>query len=149
MGVRNYPDIPRVYIDMDGVTADFEEMANALKEPPETVKKMAGVYASLKPFPGALESIPQIEGRYYQVFFLTKIPSSNPYAATEKLLWMRKHLPQFSDRVIITPDKGCVGTTRDYLIDDHPEWANACNFAGKIIHFKGDWTEVLSHLNIT
>lgn len=148
MGIRHYPDLPRIYIDMDGVTADFERMAGQMNLVPATLKRVAGAYANLEPFPGALEAICKIEGGSYLVFFLTKIPSSNPYAATEKLLWMRQHLPEFADRVIITPDKGCVGTSRDYLIDDHPEWANANNFPGTIIHFKGDWIETLKLLNI-
>lgn len=35
----------------------------------------------------------------------------------------------------MSPDKGCVGTKQDFLIDDHPEWANAHNFAGQVIKF--------------
>jgi 5'(3')-deoxyribonucleotidase len=77
----------------------------------------------------------------------TKIPSKNPYAAAEKLIWMSKHLHILHDRVIITPDKGCIGTKRDYLIDDHPEWANAHNFEGTILKFTKTfgWPQILEY----
>ena len=68
---------------------------------------------------------------------LTKIPSENPYAASEKIVWLKRHLPILEDLIIITPDKGCIGTSRDTLVDDFPEWANAHNFPGQIIQFGG------------
>jgi 5'(3')-deoxyribonucleotidase len=58
---------------------------------------------------------------------LSKIPAENPHSATEKMLWVREHFPYLGDKIILTPDKGCVGSQRDFLIDDHPEWANANN----------------------
>lgn len=68
---------------------------------------------------------------------MTKIPSENPYAASEKLMWMHHHLPEIEDHIIITPDKGCVGSSKDFLVDDFPEWANAHNFPGTVIQFGG------------
>jgi hypothetical protein len=50
------------------------------------------------------------------------------------------------DHIIVSPDKGAVGTARDFLIDDHPEWANAHNFSGTPIHFKNNWSEVCAQL---
>lgn len=147
MSVRIYPDVPRVYFDQDGVLADFEKGMAALGVPPSVFKRIAGGYINLDPVPGAQEAVRRISGSYL-IFVLTKIPSSNPYAATEKLLWLQKHFgTEFEDRVIITPDKGAVGTPRDFLIDDFPHWANANNFPGTILHFKGDWTPILTALD--
>lgn len=138
MGIRNYPDGPRIYIDMDGVVADFEQMMNDLMLDAHRLKLMPGTYMNLKPIIGAISGINQLLDQGYNIFLLTKIPSKNPYAAAEKLMWVRKHLPRLEDHVIITPDKGCVGRKQDFLVDDHPEWANAHNFPGSIIHFGVD-----------
>lgn len=144
MAERHYPDIPRVYFDMDGVLADFERSAHEHSMDPAHFKRVAGAYLDLPVVPGALEALGSIERAGFLVFVLTKIPASNPYAATEKLLWARRHLPALEDRIIITPDKGAVGRSRDFLIDDHPEWANARNFPGTLLHFSGDWAPILS-----
>ena len=61
------------------------------------------------------------------------------------MLWLNKHLPILEDHIIVTPDKGCIGTKRDFLIDDHPEWANAHKFPGKIIKFGGEHNDRFYH----
>lgn len=143
MGIRHYPDKVRVYVDMDGVLADFERAAHAHAMEPSHFKRVAGAFLDLEPIPGAIEAVATLESAGFLVFALTKIPRSNPHAATEKLLWARRHFPSLDDRIIITPDKGAVGTARDFLVDDHPEWANAIHFPGTLIVFQGDWEQVL------
>lgn len=142
MGVRNYRDVPRVYIDMDGPSAHFERAFLAAGMDPKTFKTQRGVYQKLQVVEGLLDAIEEFEARGLEVFFLTKIPAANPYAATEKLLWVQELLPRLVDRVIISSDKGAVGTERDFLVDDHPEWANAHNFRGTVVLFSGDWAPV-------
>ncbi len=146
MGVRTYPDTPRVYFDMDGVLADFVRAADAHNMAPSQFKRVAGAFLGLPLMPGAAETVAQVQALGLQVFALTKIPASNPYAATEKLLWIRQHLPALDDRVIISSDKGAVGTSRDFLVDDRPDWANAKNFPGTLIPFNGDWAVVFAAL---
>ena len=141
MGVREYSDKPRVYLDMDGVIADFDRAAREHEMEPKHFKRVAGAYLDLEPMPGAVEAVAHLESAGFLVFALTKVPRSNPYAATEKLLWARRHFPSLEDRIIITPDKGAVGTARDFLVDDHPDWANAHNFPGTVVHFTGDWAK--------
>lgn len=148
MGVRTYPDRPRVYVDMDGVIADFEGALRAHGLTPGELKIKRGAYQALPIIEGAKEALHAFIRMGLEVFGLTKIPGSNPYAATEKLLWIAAHFPELHDRVIITPDKGCVGTPRDFLIDDHPEWANADKFAGTIVRFAGDWPAVVEQIRI-
>lgn len=143
MGVMTYPNKPRVYLDMDGVLADFDRAAHEHGMDPAHFKRVAGAYFGMEPVPGAIEAVRQMEAMGFLTFGLTKIPRSNPYAATEKLLWARHHFPSIADRIIISPDKGAVGTARDFLVDDHPEWANANNFPGTVIRFEGDWSAVL------
>lgn len=146
MGIRTYPDTPRVYLDMDGPLANFDKAALEHGMDPSHFKRVAGAYLNLEPTPGAKAAVAALLAAGFQVFALTKTPKSNPYAATEKLLWVRHHFPDLDDKVIISSDKGAVGTPRDFLVDDHPEWANANKFAGTIVHFKFDWTESLAEI---
>lgn len=143
MGARSYPDTPRVYFDFDGTLADFVGAAVAHGMDPKDYKSIAGAYRNLPLIAGAAEAVARVESMGLQVFGLTKIPAVNPYAATDKLLWVMDWFPCLHDKVILSPDKGAVGTARDFLIDDMPSWANASNFPGTLIHFKGDWEAVI------
>lgn len=146
MGARTYNDKPRAYVDMDGVLADFDRQTRAICIEPSDAKHRAGFYLELPRMTGALFGIEYLEAQGFEVWILTKIPAGNPYAATEKLLWVREALPKhLHDRVIITADKGALGRPVDILIDDHPEWANASNFGGRVIHFK-TWGQVIDEL---
>lgn len=135
MGVRNYSGAPRVYVDMDGVIADFDGAMKKHGVTGDSLKTIRGIYQELDEVHGAHEALNKLKGMGFEIFILTKIPASNPHAATEKLLWVAAHFPHLHDQVIITPDKGAVGTIRDYLVDDRPDWANANNFPGTLIHF--------------
>jgi hypothetical protein len=154
MGVRIYPDLPRVYLDMDGPLANFDLYCQERKLDPHQAKLYSGTYLNLPPTEGAIEAVRKLLKRSHLfLFVLSKIPSGNPGAATEKHFWLERHLPELSKRLILSPDKGCFGTARDYLIDDHPEWANAHNFPGTIFKFKTspvdvgyDWPHLLTIL---
>lgn len=146
MGVRKYPDVRRVYIDMDGPLADFVGASLAAGLDPKAFKSVAGAFVTLPLVHGAAEAIAEFESMGLLVFIMTKTPAVNPYAATEMLLWTRQHFPHLVDRVVITSDKGAVGTARDFLVDDHPEWANALNFPGKVLLFKDNWESIRAHV---
>jgi len=138
MSIRNYPSGPRLYLDMDGVVADFGLAAKERGLHPQEYKLIPGAYANLLPIPGSVEGVNELLDLGFFIMLLTKIPSKNPYAASEKIMWLNKVLPRLNDFIIITPDKGCVGNSTDTLVDDHPEWANAHNFPGKIFQFGGE-----------
>lgn len=146
MGIRTYPDTRRIYLDMDGVLADFEGAAAAHGMRPQDFKRVAGAYRELPPYAGALDAVLQLSKLDVLLFALTKIPQSNPYAATEKLLWIREHFPVIGENVIITPDKGAVGRPCDVLVDDMPGWANANNFPGTVIRFEGCWQRAFQRI---
>jgi len=120
---------------MDGVVADYERSADEKGLSYREARFVPGFYLELPVMLGAQDAITALDQAGFEIFFLTKPPSKNPYAASEKLMWMMRHFPKYYDRVIITPDKGCVGYSTDFLVDDHPEWANAHTFRGKVIHF--------------
>lgn len=149
MGVRVYPDLPRIYLDMDGPLADFDKYCVQRGYEPEQAKKYSGTYLNLPPTTGSLETVIELlEMHRFDIFVLSKIPSENPGAATEKHFWLERFFPPLAKKLILSPDKGCVGTPRDFLVDDHPEWANAHNFPGTILHFGSiecrNWGDVLN-----
>lgn len=146
MGVRNYSDVPRIYLDMDGPMADFEKGAEEKGITIEAMKTYAGGYRNLPITAGAKAAVAQIIALGFEAWVKTKIPRANPYAATEKLLWLQEHFPEIGERVFITPDKGACGRDVDILIDDHPEWANAHNFKGTVLKFEFDWDETLAQV---
>lgn len=143
MSVRNYPTTSRVYFDMDGVLADYDLKALEMQLDPRKLKSIRGIYRELEVLDGAKEAVAEVLSLGYQVFALSKPPTENPHSATEKLIWISLNFPELGDHVILTPDKGCIGNERDFLIDDHPEWANASNFKGTLMHFKGAWDPIL------
>jgi 5'(3')-deoxyribonucleotidase len=155
MGVRVYPDVPRVYLDMDGPLADFDLHCLMKGLDPKQAKLHSGTYLNLLPTVGSIEAVKNLTLlKNIEVFVLSKIPSGNPGAATEKHFWLERHFPILANRLILSPDKGCVGSSRDFLIDDHPEWANANKFRGEIITFFTEstqagqsWPEILNYFS--
>jgi 5'(3')-deoxyribonucleotidase len=148
MGIRDYPDKPRVYLDMDGVIADFEAEMQFRGLTAKELKRIPGIYKNFPMIDGASQGVFALQSMGWELFILTKIPSENLTAATDKLIWVQENFPSIGERVIITPDKGCVGTEHDFLVDDHPEWANAHTFAGTIVHFGQDvksWSELVEY----
>lgn len=136
MGIKNFENGPRIYLDMDGVVADFDRAMLEYGQPAKVVKMIPGVYQHLKPMPGAIEGIGHlIAHAKNRVFICTKIPDKAPWAASEKLFWIHAYLPKLMGKVFIVPDKGAVGTSKDILVDDHPHWANANDFPGTLVHY--------------
>lgn len=143
----------KIYVDMDGVIADFEGYANELGKLPSEVKMMRGTYLRLKPYPDAKESINKLIARGFNLHVATKIPDDNPYAATEKLLWLGEHFPMLLPNVTITNDKGALGNRYSFLIDDRIHKANVSSFKGKVLHFGENgfyknWSDVLNFFGV-
>lgn len=146
MAVRHFSKTPRVYLDQDGPLYDFVLGAKISNTDIGHLKRIAGAYIDLPIMDGAVDAVAAIWEMGFEVFVLTKAPDSNPYAASEKLLAIKRDFPSLHGRVIISSDKGCVGTAQDILVDDHPEWANAHNFPGHIVTFTCDWSKTLAEL---
>ncbi len=144
---RRYPTHPRIYLDMDGVIADFAGQAQARGLHPKQAKMVQGFYRDLPFMPQAQAGVRALCAMpEFLVFLATKIPDRNPLSASEKLQWVHEHLPELEERVIITPDKSCIGRPGDYLVDDRPHKADAGHFPGTFICFGEDvkdWQELV------
>ena len=142
----------RVFIDMDNVLVDFQSGLDQVSE--ELKAKYAGhpddipgVFGLMKPMPGAVEAVHELEN-HYELFILSTAPWKNPSAWADKVAWVNEYLDDvFHKRLFITHRKDlCIG---DYLIDDRPKHG-ASEFPGEWIQFGSaqfpDWESVLKYL---
>ncbi len=142
----------RMFVDMDNVLVDFE---SGLAQVSEEVKKdyegrvdeIPGLFALMKPIPGAIEAVHELQKRY-DLFILTTAPWKNPTACDDKVRWVTQYLDDvFHKRMVITHRKDlCQG---DYLIDDRGKNGTS-EFNGEWIEFGSekfpDWDAVLAYL---
>lgn len=138
-----------VYLDMDGVLADFcAGLTHLIHDPAEMYSP--GFFLSLPPIPGALQAVRELLKRGYDVHILTQPVANSPISYTEKAQWICMWLPELKNKITMTQDKGlCVG---DFLVDDNKEkWESI--FKGKFIHFdpsknsEEEWEKVLKILS--
>ena len=137
----------RIFIDMDGVIANFDAMKRKLNLGPGELKTMPGAYLMLEPFPEAIPAIESLIDAGYDVFVATKPPTGISQAYADKAAWVIKYLPRLIRKIIITHDKGLLGDEGDILIDDRPHKANCEQFKGHLIrvpHNHPDWAEILT-----
>ena len=84
----------------------------------------------------------------YDTYILTAAPWGNPTAASDKIEWVKKYLPEVAyKRVIISHNKNlCSG---NYLIDDNTR-NGVSDFKGEHIHYGTpqfpDWKAVTQYL---
>lgn len=127
---------PRLFIDMDGVTFDFEAGMHEAKLSAMEFKYQKGAYVNLKLVPGAKEAINAlVKSGKYDVFFATKPPAHGIHSYSEKAESIRQHFPELVTKLIITCDKGLLGDERDFIIDDRPHKGNLGTFKGTLIVF--------------
>lgn len=142
-----------IYVDMDGVLADFDKMMQERSMSGKELKMVRGIYMELDVYPGAKDAITKLKNSGFSLHVATKIPDDNPYAATEKLLWLNEHFPELIPNVTITNNKGALGDEYSFLIDDRIHKANVCNFKGKVLHFGENgfyknWSDVLNFFGV-
>lgn len=128
-----------IYIDMDGVLADYARHVSEGHDP-----NAVGFFEALPPIPGAVEAFQWLAARC-EVFILSTAPWSKPHAWQEKRLWVEKHLGDAAfKRLILTHRKDLL--RGDVLIDDRTT-NGAGEFWGELIQFDvPDWPTTLKHI---
>ncbi|MCR9226156.1 MAG: hypothetical protein NXH90_01875 [Flavobacteriaceae bacterium] len=140
-----------VYIDMDGVIADFDRSIRELGlSEYDSADIIPGLFASLHPIEGAIESVNQLlADPKFEVYFLSAAPWDNPEAWMHKRLWISNHFnsKKVRKRLILSHQKQLM--IGDYLIDDRAK-NGASEFLGQWIHFGStsfpDWGSVMTYL---
>ena len=147
----------RVYIDLDGVLADFEKGRKNHPLGNQTPYKgrpdrLPGLFKDLEPIKGSIDAVNKLlNNPNFDVYFLSTAPWDNPDAWTHKRLWIAKHFEEklIRRRLILCHHKQLL--MGDYLIDDR-KWNGASEFTGEWIHFGSkrfpNWKSVLGYLSV-
>ncbi len=152
-----------LYIDMDGVMADFDKFMRKLAphiklgDGPDyemrskmidevVINECPDMFEKLEPLPWAIEAVNMLrETEAFDIYFLSTPMSAVPTSYMGKRIWIKKHFGEWANkRLILTHRKDlCIG---DILIDDRIK-NGAGEFKGIHIHFGTDkfpdWTHVL------
>ena len=151
---KNIKHKKRVFVDMDNVLVDFESglaqvSADVKKEYEGRLDEIPGLFGLMKPMPGAIEAMHELQ-KHYDLFILSTAPWKNPSAWSDKVTWVTKYLDDvFHKRMVISHRKDlCQG---DYLIDDRGKNGTS-DFSGEWIEFGSerfpDWNSVLAYLGV-
>jgi hypothetical protein len=149
--------MPQLYLDCDGVLADFDRGATgilgmspatfqALHNPGLFWKKLAGApdfYANLPPMPGAERLFEAV--RHLDPIILTGLPRGN-WAAPQKERWAARHFPGTRIITCMAVDKRKHAKQGDVLVDDTLKHRHLWEEAGGIFVHHREVDETLAEL---
>ncbi len=141
-----------VFVDMDGVIADFSAALINIKNDPDISEQLLaqpdlieGIFEKLPLISGAKQAINKLHlSNKYDLFIATTAPWNNPGSWRDKRLWIEQNFGDlFKKKMFVTHRKDLLNG--HYLIDDR--LANgAGKFQGNLIQFGwnyelGQWNE--------
>ena len=127
-----------IFIDMDGVLANFEEAHSKLNLAKNRFVKNPDLvldFSTFTPMPGAIDAVAALLDMGHDVFIATTPPWNNPAAWGQKRNWIEKHLPQLKRKMFLTHRKDLL--KGDILIDDST-YRGQTEFEGTFMHFGKD-----------
>lgn len=133
-----------VYIDLDGVLADYDSK-KAVTTEKERNKK--GFFESLEPINYGVWGFKVLD-QYFDVYILSTAPWSNIHSWSEKRIWVEKNLgDEAYKKLILSHNKGLL--KGDFIIDDRTV-NGVSDFEGEHIHFGSEkfpnWETVVKYL---
>lgn len=153
-----------LYIDMDGVVADFDtpilsiypDLNNenecwAIRHIKvlKVIKNNPSFFMSLEPIPGAIDAVNELfDSGKYDIYFLSTPMWNVPHSFSQKKIWIQKHFGMKArKRLILTYRKDL--NIGHYLIDDTTR-NGAGEFKGEHLHFGTEkypnWKSILNKL---
>jgi len=160
----NKDDLKILYVDLDGVVADFREYISSRSnfeidfssyegknqaEVERVCKENSRLFYHLKYLEGSIEAVEVLRSRNkYDIYFLSKPMWIVPESYTDKRLWIEKHFGEWAyNKLILSAHKNL--NLGDYIIDDTLN-AGVDKFQGEHIHIFTpkfpDWDSVLKYL---
>lgn len=119
----------RIYVDMDGVLADFYSHPKLGGEKrgygnyPEMYEP--GFFLALPPIKGALEAMDiLLKEKNLDIWILTQPVKETSYSYAEKVEWIKKYLPSLEGKIVMTQEKSHLAGRGLTLIDDNPKWGS-------------------------
>ena len=97
-----------------GSEVDEEALCRALFQP--------GFFASMLPYPGAVEALATLEGAGHEIVIVTKAYLRNAHIVQEKADWLAMHLRNIDYKTIVVRQMEAKHLVNvDVLVDDDPE----------------------------
>jgi hypothetical protein len=160
--------INHIFLDMDGVLCDFVGAAlrihkrlDALEAWPKgewDIAKVLGIstedfwatidhhaehfWADLQPYPWMNDLVRLLESFGIPITIASS-PSYDPYSAAGKLMWLKRHLPQFKRRYLLGSEKHLLAMPGTVLIDDNDDGTLRFSDAGGwAVLFPQPWNQL-------